>query len=180
VGNLDRAPSTAADGYSLQVAGRWAEAANIWLELGRVYEQADAMAEAPKDGPLLDALKILDHLGAVPRAAMVRRRLREMGVSSVPRGPNPATRASPAGLTARQTEVLGLLAENLTYRQIGERLHLSPKTVDHHVSAVLFKLGARTRADAVAAARRLNILSGKMGDSRLRHGDRFPTTTSGA
>jgi DNA-binding CsgD family transcriptional regulator len=86
-----------------------------------------------------------------------------MGVSRVPRGPRSAARQSPAGLTARQTEVLGLLADGLTYRQIAERLYVSAKTVDHHVSAVRVKLDARTRAGAVAAARRLGILPAEDG-----------------
>jgi DNA-binding CsgD family transcriptional regulator len=90
---------------------------------------------------------------------MVRRKLVEIGVVSVPRGPRQSTRANPAGLTTRQTEVVRLLAENLTYQQIADRLYLSVKTVDHHTAAARAKLDAATRDEAVAAARRLGILS---------------------
>lgn len=163
-GALDEVPSAAAEPYVLQIEGRWREAAARWATLGRPYEEADALGDAPEPEPLLAALPILDRLGAVPRAGKVRRRLGEMGVPRVPRGPTEAARSSPAGLTARQTEVLRLLAEGLTYRQIGERLHLSAKTVDHHVSAVRLKLEVRTRSDAVEAGRRLGILPAEDGE----------------
>jgi DNA-binding CsgD family transcriptional regulator len=158
VGSLDRTPDEVAEPYALQVAGHWREAAAAWASLGRPYDQADALADAPVPEPLLAALTILDRHGAMPRAAMVRRRLTELGVGSVPRGPRAPTRASPAGLTPRQTEVLTLLADRLTYRDIASRLHVSIKTVDHHVSAIRHKLGAGTRDAAVEAARRLGIL----------------------
>jgi DNA-binding NarL/FixJ family response regulator len=83
----------------------------------------------------------------------VRRALRAMGVSGVPRGPRPATRANPAGLTARQVEVLRLVATGLTNAEIAERLFISAKTVDHHVSAILVKLGTATRREAAEKAR---------------------------
>ena len=67
-------------------------------------------------------------------------------------GRGPSTAADPAGLTARQLEVLALLAEGLSNAQIAERLTVSAKTVDHHVSAVLGKLGVPTRGLAAAAA----------------------------
>jgi DNA-binding NarL/FixJ family response regulator len=77
---------------------------------------------------------------------------------TVPRGPRQASRDNPAGLTPREVEVLGLLAEGLTYAEVAKRLVLSEKTVGHHVSAVLRKLGEPTRSRAVAAAVRLGIV----------------------
>jgi DNA-binding CsgD family transcriptional regulator/tetratricopeptide (TPR) repeat protein len=151
-------PETIIEPYQHQIDGRWREAASAWAERGRLYAQADALADAIEPEPLLQSLEILDRLGAKPRAAMVRRQLADIGVTSVPRGPREATRTSPAGLTARQTEVLRLLADDLTYQEIADRLYLSVKTIDHHATAVRTKLGASTRAEAVRAARRLGIL----------------------
>jgi DNA-binding NarL/FixJ family response regulator len=88
----------------------------------------------------------------------VARRLRERGARGVPRGPRPATRENPAGLTARELEVLALVAGGLRNAQIAERLFLSEKTVDHHVSAILRKLDVRTRAQASADAVRLGLV----------------------
>ena len=75
----------------------------------------------------------------------------------MPRGPRPSTRENPAGLTARELEVLALLVEGLRNAQIAERLVVSEKTVDHHVSAILRKLDVRTRAEAAAEATRWGL-----------------------
>jgi len=64
-----------------------------------------------------------------------------------------------ADLTAREREVLGLVAEGMRNRDIAERLVLSVRTVDHHVSAIMRKLRARSRGAAVVEARRLGLLS---------------------
>ena len=96
-------------------------------------------------------------LGARPAAAIVARRLRERGVRSVPRGPRARTRENPAGLTARELEVLALLVEGLRNAQIAERLVVSEKTVDHHVSAILRELDVRTRAQAAREATRRKL-----------------------
>jgi DNA-binding NarL/FixJ family response regulator len=84
-------------------------------------------------------------------------RLRELGERGLPRGPRPKTRANPAGLTARELEVLQLLTEGLRNAQIAGRLVLSEKTVDHHVSAILRKLNVRSRGEAAATATRLGL-----------------------
>ena len=102
-------------------------------------------------------MEIFDGIGAAPAARLARRRLRELGVSGVRRGPRPETRANPLGLTQRQVEVLALLAEGLTNTEIAERLFVSPKTVDHHVSAVLTKLDVSSRREAAALAVELGI-----------------------
>ena len=75
----------------------------------------------------------------------------------VPRGPLEVTRANPAGLTARQLDVLALLVDGLSNADIARRLVISRKTADHHVSAILAKLAVRSRGEAVAAARRLGV-----------------------
>ncbi|WP_166352705.1 ATP-binding protein [Phytoactinopolyspora limicola] len=158
-------PDGVPEPYRLQLSGYWREAARAWDEVGRPYECADALSDAPDPRPRLEALEIFDRLGAVPRAAMVRSSLARMGVTSVPRGPRARTRNNPGGLTPRQTEVLVLLAQQLTYQEIAERLQVSPKTVDHHVAAVRLKLDVSSRDDAVLVGRRLGILTGDEGQA---------------
>jgi DNA-binding NarL/FixJ family response regulator len=97
-------------------------------------------------------------MGAVPAAAIVARRLRDHGVRGIPRGPRATTKASPAGLTEREAEVLAFVAEGLQNAEIAHQLVLSRRTVDHHVSAILRKLGARTRGEAVANAAQLGLV----------------------
>jgi DNA-binding NarL/FixJ family response regulator len=114
-----------------------------------------AESQAPED--VVTALAAFERLGAAPAARLARERLRALG-ASVPRGPRPTTRANAAGLTPRELEVLQLIAGGLRNADVAERLVLSRRTVDHHVSAVLGKLRARTRGEAVAAAMRLGVL----------------------
>ena len=104
-----------------------------------------------------EGLGELLRLGARPAAAIVTRRLRERGARGIQVGPRAATRSNPAGLTARQLDVLALIACGDRNADIAAKLFLSEKTVDHHVSAILSKLGVRTRGQAAAEAARLGI-----------------------
>jgi DNA-binding CsgD family transcriptional regulator/tetratricopeptide (TPR) repeat protein len=142
------------DPYALAAAGEWRAAAATWERLGCPFERARALADADDDEALLTALELAVGLGADPLAARLRAKLRAYGVQRVPRGPRADTRANPAGLTARQLEVLALLREGLTNAEIAKRLVLSVKTVNHHVSAVLDKLGVDNRHEAVRVAAR--------------------------
>jgi DNA-binding CsgD family transcriptional regulator/tetratricopeptide (TPR) repeat protein len=150
-------PRGAAEPYALQMSGEWARAAELWTELGCPYEAALALADADDEDALRRALEELQRLGAQPAAAIVARRLRERGARGLPRGPRPASQKNPAGLTSRQLEVLVLVAEGLRNAEIAERLVLAEKTVDHHVSAILRKLGVRTRGQASAEAVRFGL-----------------------
>jgi DNA-binding CsgD family transcriptional regulator len=156
-GIVEETPGEVAEPYALALAGEWERAAGCWAELGCPYEAALALADAGEEEPLRRALAALHRLGARPAAAIVARRLRERGARGLPRGPRPATRRNPASLSPRELEVLGLLAEGLRNKDIAERLVLAGKTVDHHVAAILRKLGVRTRSQAVQEAARLGL-----------------------
>lgn len=144
--------------YALLAAGRWREAAQAWQHAGCPYEYALALAHSPEPADLLTALSTLDGLGAEPLARRLRLRLRQLGVTRIPRGRVQSTRDNPAGLTERQADVVRLLAEGLTNAEIAARLVLSVRTVDTHVAAILTKLDARTRRDAAARAKALGLL----------------------
>jgi DNA-binding CsgD family transcriptional regulator/tetratricopeptide (TPR) repeat protein len=143
-------------GWAAGLRGDWRAAAAAWRAAGDPYETALELAESGEPDATAEALGMLEALGAQPAAAVVRERLRAMG-ARVPRGPRAVTRANPAGLTPRQLAVLGLLREGMTNAEIADRLVLSVRTVDHHVAAVLDKLGVRSRREAAAAAHELGV-----------------------
>jgi DNA-binding CsgD family transcriptional regulator len=151
------APATGSEPFLLHLAGRYREAAAAWHERGCPYEEADALGDSSDEIDLRKSLEILQKLRARPRAAQVTRRLREIGVRTLPRGPRATTQASPVGLTIRELDVLALLCERLSNSEIADRLVVSPKTVDHHVSSILSKLAVRNRREAVAAAAALGL-----------------------
>src|SRR5262249_35463475 len=144
--------------YTLLAMGQWRDAAHAWERAGCRYELALARAQSPDPEDLLSALEALDALGAEPLARQVRLRLRQRGVTRIPRGRVQSTRDNPAGLTERQTDVVRLLAEGLTNAEIAARLVLSVRTVDTHVGAILTKLDAKTRRDAANSAKVLGLL----------------------
>ena len=156
-GKLDATTVDAPSPIPEQVRGDWRAAAAAWEQAGCLVEQAYALADAADVDAQRAARAVFERLGSNAGAAMVRRRLHAMGARNVPRGARPRTRAHPAGLTGRQQEILKLLCEGLRNAEIAERLYLSEKTVDHHVSAVLEKLGAKTRTEAAARARALGL-----------------------
>jgi DNA-binding CsgD family transcriptional regulator len=156
-GELGTWPEWLAGPYRLQLEGSPEAAAAKWRDRGCPYEAARALAESDDPDAVREALSELESLGAGPAARAARERLRELG-ASVPRGPRASTRANPAELTARELDVLLLVARGLRNADIAEQLVLSRRTVDHHVSAILRKLGARTRGEAAAAAAELGVL----------------------
>jgi DNA-binding CsgD family transcriptional regulator len=143
--------------WARELAGDHAGAAAAWEERDVPYEAGWALAGSDDEEDLRRSLEIFQSLGARPAAAIVARRLRERGARGVARGPRTATKANPAGLTRRELEVLALLTEGLRDSEIAAKLVISEKTVGHHVSAILRKLGVRSRYDAARAAEELLV-----------------------
>ena len=143
--------------YALEAAGDHRSAALAWERIGRPYDAALARAWSPDEAELRHALAGFEGLSASVAAVAARRRMKELGVKAIPRGPRAVTRAAPAGLTAREQEVLALLADGLADREISERLVISERTVHHHVSAVLSKIGVSSRTAAAREAARMGI-----------------------
>jgi DNA-binding CsgD family transcriptional regulator/tetratricopeptide (TPR) repeat protein len=148
----DAKSSESVDPYALELTGDTAGAAAAWTELGCQYEAAITLCTGGPEENQRRALAIFQALDARPAAAIAARLLREGGARGVPRGPRPSTKQNAGGLTAREVEVLGLLSEEMSNREIAGRLHLSEKTVDHHVAAILAKLGVSNRRQAARAA----------------------------
>ena len=157
-GIIEPLHALAADGPNkLELAGEYEAAAAAWKELERPYEAALALADMGTEVGLRRSLELLTSLDARATAALVTRRLRSIGAREIPRGPRPTTRGNPAELTARELEILQLLVDGLRNATIAERLFLSERTVEKHVSSILRKLGAGSRAAAVAEAKQLGL-----------------------
>ena len=139
--------------YRLALEGNWRAAAAVWQTIGDPYAQALALLEGDAEA-VQQSLAILDTLGATAVASHVRKRFKVGDVMPGSRGPRASTRANPVGLTRRQMQVLDLLNTGKSNAEIAERLFLSAKTVDHHVSAILAKLDVPSRSEAAAVARR--------------------------
>lgn len=141
----------AASPYIAELAERWEDAAAEWEALGSPFAQALALARSETREGLARSAEIFDRIGATAAAARARAISRSHGWAP-PRGLRATTRAHPAGLTQREEQVLVLVAEGLSDAAIAERLVLSARTVEHHVSSILAKLGVASRRQAVAAA----------------------------
>jgi DNA-binding CsgD family transcriptional regulator len=164
-GALSEAPPGTPAPHALQISGDWRGAADEWEQLGCPYEQALALLDGD-EAAQREALALFERLGAAPAAEIARQRLRQAGIRGLPRGPMRATQANPYGLTPRQLEILLLLAEGLHNSEIAERLSTTPKTVEHHVTAVLAKLQARSRSEAVRFAYEAGLIPQTSGGSR--------------
>jgi DNA-binding CsgD family transcriptional regulator len=150
LGELEEAPEGIAEPYRLTIEGEAMAAAELWAEIGCPYERATALSHGDQSAQL-EALDELDRLGADAVAAKLRRELREQGVS-VPRRRSRREKDHASDLTPRQAEVLSLLAERQSNADIADQLFLSPRTVEHHVAAVMSKLDASSREEAVEKA----------------------------
>lgn len=151
-GQLEEIPAHIAKPYLLHIIGDWKAAAHYWEESHCPYEQALALSEGNRES-MLEAVRIFDKLGAVAASSLIKQKMREKGIKKIPKGPRQSTRTNPAGLTGRQVDVLKLLTNGMTNSEIASNLFISPKTVDHHISAILSKLNLHTRTEAAAYVR---------------------------
>jgi DNA-binding NarL/FixJ family response regulator len=146
---------------TLQLQGDWLHAAASWAATGCPFERAITGFHSGNKTAVQDALAQLAALGATATTQQLHAELRGRGLrapDAAIRGPRATTAAHPAGLTQREAQILVLMAQGLTNGEIAARLVRSAKTVDHHVSAILAKLDARSRAEASAHAARLGWL----------------------
>lgn len=143
--------------YRLEGSGDIAGAAALWAALGAPFDQAMALAQGNVE-QRLQAIRIFRHIAATAPAHKLTEDLRREGFAEAPARPRQSTLKNPLGLTDRQLDVLRALSEGLSNRDIGALLFVSPKTIDHHVSAVLAKLEVASRGEAAAKARRLSLI----------------------
>lgn len=145
-----------AEPFALMLTGD-PRAVQAWTDRGCPIWAAYAAMLDPDVAVVDHAVRALDQLGAVAAIEAILRTRHAHGLA-LPRRPRAQARGNPAQLTARELEVLGLLGEGLSTPEIAERLILSRRTVEHHIAAVLRKLGEPTRGRAVAAASRRGLL----------------------
>lgn len=150
-------PGPVPEPYRLVQEGRYAEAADHWRMAGDPFAEAMTLTDSSDPDERVRGVKLLDKIGAVGTADRIRADLRNEGVGSIPPRPRASTRDNPAGLTNRQLDVARLVARNLSNAEIAERLYLSRKTVDHHVSAVLTKLALPNRRAVAIGAEELGL-----------------------
>jgi DNA-binding CsgD family transcriptional regulator len=131
--------------------------ANSWEQLGCPYEQALVLFDG-NDNEKRKALSMMQQLGANAVCEKFKMEMRSSGMKKIPRGLRESTKVNPAQLTNRELDVLLLLKNGIQNKEIAEKLFISPKTVDHHISSILFKLDVNSRSKAVREATRLGIL----------------------
>ena len=144
-------------GYQLDNKKMIANAAATWEKAGCPYELALTLFEGTDDDKR-KAVSIIHDLGATAVYEKMKFELRRSGIKNIPRGVRKTTESNAAQLTGRELEVLQLINEGLQNKEIASRLFISAKTVDHHISSILYKLEINTRAKAVHEAIRLEII----------------------
>jgi len=148
-GGLSEIPQGIAEPFLLQIKGDWKSAAEKWETKQCPYEEALALSDGDNDAKI-KAIEIFNSLGATAAVQLIKQKMRESGIRGIPKGPRKTTRENLAGLTNRQIEVLHLVSKGLSNNEIGNRLYISAKTVDHHISTILSKLNIHSRYEAAA------------------------------
>jgi len=143
--------------YALMIRGEWQAAAREWERIGCPFERALALAEGDEPAQV-QALAIFEQLGAGPAANNLRKKLQAQGVKSIPREARIVRQDGPGDLTARELEVLRLIAEGLSNPAIAKKLTISVGTVKAHTANIYSKLGTNNRVQALSRARELHVL----------------------
>jgi DNA-binding CsgD family transcriptional regulator len=145
------------EGYNVSNIKTSLKAAEIWKKSGCPYQQALCLSEGDEENKK-NALLIFQQLGANMVYEKIKMEMRASGIKKIPRGLRESTKTNPAQLTNRELDVLQLLQTAVQNKEIAGALFISPKTVDHHISSILFKLDVNSRSKAVTEAVRLGIL----------------------
>jgi DNA-binding CsgD family transcriptional regulator len=143
--------------YKLLKEGEIKLAAFFWERTDCPFEKAFALFEGNEEDKK-KALLIFQQLGADTVYEKIKMKMRADGIKKIPRGLRESTRSNPAQLTNRELDVLQLLQKGIQNKEIAGTLFISPKTADHHISSILFKLDVNSRSKAVTEAVRLGIL----------------------
>ena len=144
-------------GYDVDSTSSALKAAAFWERTGSPYEEALALFETSDDNKR-KAIAIVQQLGATAVYQRMKFEMRRSGIKNIPRGIRKTTQSNPEFLTDRELDVLRLLQEGLHNKEIAARLYISVKTVDHHISAILYKLEVNSRTKAVHEAEKLGII----------------------
>jgi len=145
------------EGYATGNKIKSQKAVALWKQNGYPYNEALLLFEGSVEDKKM-ALSILQVLGATAVYEKMKLEMRTAGIKNIPRGIRKTTQSNPLFLTDRELDVLQLLKESLQNKEIAARLFISAKTVDHHISSILFKLDVNSRTKAVNEALRLQII----------------------
>lgn len=145
------------EGYDVSSVKMAMRAGEIWKRLHCPYQEALSLSEG-NEKDKKSALSIFQQLGAKAVCEKIKMEMRASGIKNIPRGIRESTKSNPAQLTNRELDIIYLLQKAVQNKEIAETLFISPKTVDNHISSILFKLDVNSRSKAVAEALRLGIL----------------------
>ena len=145
-------------GYCTSTVTDASKASELWKKLGCPYEEAITLFEGDETDKR-HAISLVQKLGATAVAEKLRLEMRVSGLKGIPRGIRKSTQSNPARLTEREMEVLQLLKEGLQNKEMAGRLFLSPRTIDNHITSILYKLEVNSRTKAVQVAYRMQILN---------------------
>jgi DNA-binding CsgD family transcriptional regulator len=137
--------------FRAELTGDLPAACQLWQSIGAPFEEAFALltSNAPDEAAINRILEIAESTGAHAIARRARALARAGGLRGVKRGVYTASKTNSFGLTAREAQMLALLADGKTNKEIAQLLSRSLRTVEHHISALYAKLGARNRLEAL-------------------------------